>query len=155
MRLSESIIWRTGQGTKAVIALAGLLSGGAAVYLGGLAYKSFPDSIVVVIAQLGGALFGLAACSLPAGRSAAPAAGLAGYGTRCLKNPQAVGCSHFWIPRPAPNAATRTASRQVEAQLRREGRDAWLTRRCTQIFGATQATTLGDGPCSHSGIRRE
>jgi hypothetical protein len=61
MRLSESIIWRTGQGTKAVIALAGLLSGGAAVYLGGLAYKSFPDSIVVVIAQLGGALFGLAA----------------------------------------------------------------------------------------------
>lgn len=61
MRLSESIIWRTGQGTKAVIALLGLLSGGAAVYLGGLAYKSFPDSIAVVIAQLGGALFGLGA----------------------------------------------------------------------------------------------
>jgi len=42
MRVSESIIWRTGQGTKAVIAHLGLLSGGAAEYLGGLAYKSFP-----------------------------------------------------------------------------------------------------------------
>jgi hypothetical protein len=61
MRLSESIMWRTGQGTKAAIALVGLLCGGAAVYLGATVYKSFPDSIVVVIAQLGGALVGLGA----------------------------------------------------------------------------------------------
>ena len=61
MGLRESIIWRSRQGTKAAIALVGLLCGGAAVYLGGLAYKSFPDSIVVVIAQFGGALFGLGA----------------------------------------------------------------------------------------------
>ena len=61
MRLSESIIWRTGQGTKAAIALVGLLCGGAAVYLGATVYKSFPDSIVVVIAQLGGALVWLGA----------------------------------------------------------------------------------------------
>jgi hypothetical protein len=52
----------------------------------------------------------------------------------------------------ARNAATQTVSRQVETQLRREGRDAWLARRCTQISCATQATTVGDGPRGHSAI---
>ena len=57
----ESVICRTGQGRKALLALAGLLVGAAATYLGGVMYKSFPDSSVVIFAQLGGALFGLGA----------------------------------------------------------------------------------------------
>jgi hypothetical protein len=61
MLLRESVIYRTGQGRKALLALLGLLVGAAAMYLGGVVYKSFPDSSVVVFAQLGGALFGLGA----------------------------------------------------------------------------------------------
>ncbi len=89
--------------------------------------------------SLVGALFGLGAMFFACRSIRCLAAGLAGSGTRCLKNPQAVGCSHCWIPRPAlmrppgrrrgkwkPNSAERVvmpgwrvAARKVLAPQRR------------------------------------
>jgi len=57
----DSVISRTGQGPKALVAVLGMILGGTASIIGSALFKSHPDLNFVDLAQLGGAVLGLGA----------------------------------------------------------------------------------------------
>jgi hypothetical protein len=88
----ESVIRRTKQGRKALIGLLGLFLGVGASYFGGLLYKSHPDSSLVIPAQFGGALFGLAAMFVACRSIRCP-----GCGTRWVWDSMSKDPAHRWM----------------------------------------------------------